>query len=127
MKQAQVADGLAGAGGGVSADGLHNFIAVKNTNESINFRRRLQQFGFVPLHQASRDHHPHRSGKIKMLAQSIAVGAVLGSLATSFRRGGFHPVMWIVITRDIFIWLTLGATVASALEYVHRARRIMEA
>ncbi len=67
------------------------------------------------------------AGKIKMLAQSIAVGAVLGSLATSFRRGGFHPVMWIVITRDIFIWLTLGATVASALEYVHRARRIMEA
>ena len=59
------------------------------------------------------------AGKIKMLAQSFAVGAVLVDLAVL----GQTP--WIHVTRNALIWLTLVVTILSSISYIIRARRII--
>ncbi len=56
------------------------------------------------------------AGKIKMITQSVAVGAVIVDLAI----GGNVP--WVRVTRDIAIWTTIIVTVLSATTYVLRAR-----
>jgi len=40
------------------ANRLHNMFPVKHTHQPINPRRIRQQLRLVPLHQATRDHHP---------------------------------------------------------------------
>src|SRR5271170_5545874 len=58
------------------------------------------------------------AGKIKMIVQSVAVGAVLVDLALA------GNVEWVRLTRDIAIWTTIVVTVLSATTYVLRARRV---
>lgn len=58
------------------------------------------------------------AGKIKMVTQSFAVGAILVDLANG------QPV-WIQWTRDILIWTTLVVTILSSISYIIRARRII--
>lgn len=64
------------------------------------------------------------SGKIKMVVQSVAIGAIIVDVATSYGRT--HPIEWIRLTRDILIWSTLVVTVLSAVGYVIRARRVID-
>jgi len=59
------------------------------------------------------------AGKIKMIVQSVAVGAVLVDLALA------GNVEWVRLTRDIAIWTTIVVTVLSATTYVLRARRVL--
>ncbi len=59
------------------------------------------------------------AGKIKMIVQCIAVGAIIVDVIK------FGEVPWIHITRDISIWVTLIATVLSSLGYIVRARRLI--
>ena len=59
------------------------------------------------------------AGKIKMIVQSVAVGAVMVDLAC------LQKVPWVHVTRDITIWTTIVVTVLSATTYIVRARRIL--
>jgi CDP-diacylglycerol--glycerol-3-phosphate 3-phosphatidyltransferase len=59
------------------------------------------------------------AGKIKMLTQSFAIGAVLVDLAI----GG--SIEWVRTVRDIAIWTTVIVTVLSATTYCLRARAIV--
>ncbi len=65
------------------------------------------------------------TGKLKMFAQSFAVGAALGNLATAVHGGHYQPITWILWSRDVAIWVTLATTVLSALDYILRSRKIM--
>ena len=65
------------------------------------------------------------TGKLKMFAQSFAVGAALGNLATAVHGGHYQPITWILWSRNIAIWVTLFTTVLSALDYLVRSRKIM--
>ncbi len=58
------------------------------------------------------------AGKIKMLTQSFAIGAVLVDLALA------GSVDWVRTVRDIAIWTTVIVTVLSATTYCLRARRL---
>ncbi len=65
------------------------------------------------------------TGKVKMFAQSVAVGAALGNLATAVHGGHYQPLAWILWSRDVAIWVTLAATVLSAVDYIVRAGKII--
>ena len=58
------------------------------------------------------------AGKVKMITQSIAVGAVLVDLAQTGR------IPWISATRDIFIYTTIVVTILSSITYIHRAWKL---
>lgn len=60
------------------------------------------------------------AGKIKMITQSVAAGAVLVDLALTGK------VRWVHVTRDVFIWITVVVTILSATTYILRARRIFK-
>ncbi len=60
------------------------------------------------------------AGKIKMAVQCIAVGAIIVDVIY------FGKVPWVHLTRDLAIWVTLGVTVLSALNYIVRARRLIK-
>ena len=66
------------------------------------------------------------AGKVKMVVQSVAVGAILVDVVTAYDQLEHGPVGWVRLTRDILIWLTLVITVLSATGYILRARRILE-
>ena len=53
-------------------------------------------------------------GKLKMIVQCVAGGAVLFHIATGWKY------QWVQITRDVAIWLTLLVTVLSATGYITR-------
>lgn len=59
------------------------------------------------------------AGKIKMIVQSVAVGAVMVDLAC------LQKVAWVHVTRDVCIWTTVVVTVLSATTYIVRARRML--
>ena len=59
------------------------------------------------------------AGKIKMGVQCVAVGAVLFNVATHW------SMAWVWWVRDLSIWITLFVTVASAVNYIIRARRLI--
>ncbi len=61
-------------------------------------------------------------GKVKMFAQCIAVGVVLGMHAFEFEAGVQH--FW-GVTAHVFVWLTLLTSVGSALAYLSRTRRYL--
>jgi CDP-diacylglycerol---glycerol-3-phosphate 3-phosphatidyltransferase len=58
------------------------------------------------------------AGKIKMFAQSFAVGAVMVDLALK------GQVPWVHWTRNVAIWVTVVVTILSATTYVLRAWRL---
>jgi CDP-diacylglycerol--glycerol-3-phosphate 3-phosphatidyltransferase len=58
------------------------------------------------------------AGKIKMVTQSVAVGAVLVDLALTSRVG------WMHVLRDVFIYTTVVVTILSSLTYIHRAWKL---
>ena len=60
------------------------------------------------------------AGKIKMVVQCVAVGAVIVYVAT------IGSQRWVLIVRDVSIWLTLAVTVLSAIGYIIRARRLIK-
>ena len=65
------------------------------------------------------------SGKIKMVIQSFAVGAIIVDVATiTYTNSHLQHIPWIQTTALISIWLTLLVTVASGTTYILRARRI---
>jgi hypothetical protein len=55
-----------------------------------------------------------------MAVQCIAVGAIIVDVIY------FGKVPWVHLTRDLAIWVTLGVTVLSALNYIVRARRLIK-
>jgi CDP-diacylglycerol--glycerol-3-phosphate 3-phosphatidyltransferase len=59
------------------------------------------------------------AGKIKMIVQSVAVGAVMVDLAL------IQKVAWVHVVRDVCIWTTVVVTVLSATTYIVRARKIV--
>lgn len=61
-------------------------------------------------------------GKIKMFAQCIAVGAVLGIHAFDFTPS--VQAFWASVAH-VFVWLTLLTSVGSALAYLMRTRRYL--
>jgi CDP-diacylglycerol--glycerol-3-phosphate 3-phosphatidyltransferase len=58
------------------------------------------------------------AGKIKMVTQSIAAGAVLVHLAI------MGQAEWVRLTRDIMIYTTVVVTILSSITYIHRAWRL---
>jgi CDP-diacylglycerol--glycerol-3-phosphate 3-phosphatidyltransferase len=59
------------------------------------------------------------AGKIKMVTQSFAVGAVMVDLALIQR------VAWVHMVRDLSIWITVVVTALSATTYIVRARKML--
>jgi len=59
------------------------------------------------------------AGKVKMIVQSIAVGAIMVDLALTGQNS------FVRITRDITIWTTVVVTALSAITYIVRARRLL--
>ena len=66
------------------------------------------------------------AGKVKMLVQSVAIGAILVDVALAYGRGDSGPIGWVRLTRDILIWSALAVTVLSATGYILRSRRILK-
>jgi len=60
------------------------------------------------------------AGKIKMVIQSVAVGAILVDMAT------VSKVVWVHQTRNCAIWIAVVVTVLSATSYVLRARNVLK-
>lgn len=58
------------------------------------------------------------AGKIKMIVQCIAGGAIIFHIATAWQ------FQWVRLVRDISIWATLAATILSAIGYIVRARKL---
>jgi phosphatidylglycerophosphate synthase len=61
-------------------------------------------------------------GKVKMFAQCIAVGVVLGMHAFDF-SAEFQRLC--SATAHVFVWLTLLTSIGSALAYMTRTRRYL--
>jgi CDP-diacylglycerol--glycerol-3-phosphate 3-phosphatidyltransferase len=59
------------------------------------------------------------AGKVKMIVQSVAVGAVMVDLAL------IQKVAWVHVVRDVCIWTTVVVTVLSATTYIVRARKML--
>ena len=59
------------------------------------------------------------AGKIKMVVQCVAVGAVIMDMVL------IGQVRWVHVVRDISIWVTVVVTVLSATTYILRARRVL--
>lgn len=62
-----------------------------------------------------------RFGKLKMVVQCIAVGALLGRLAFDWARG--NPA--VDMLAHLAVWTTLVTTVGSGLTYVVKARALL--
>jgi len=60
------------------------------------------------------------AGKIKMVIQSVAVGAILVDLAC------VSKVPWVHHTRNWAIWITVILTALSATTYVLKARKVLK-
>lgn len=63
-------------------------------------------------------------GKIKMIVQSIAVGALIWLEAWPWGPAWFTFWKWVAL---VFVWLTLLATVGSGVTYVLKTRAILAA
>ena len=56
-----------------------------------------------------------------MVLQCMAV--VLGLLSLQFVHDG-HP-SWLIVTRDVFVWLAIISTVYSGVGYLFRAAKLL--
>lgn len=65
------------------------------------------------------------SGKVKMVVQCAAVIGVMVCLLLGYYLPP-DPLKWLLYTRDIAIWLTLGITVLSAWQYISMARKLID-
>jgi phosphatidylglycerophosphate synthase len=61
------------------------------------------------------------AGKIKMFVQSVAICTVLYQLAC------LPHAAWAITLKIVLVWLTVVVTLASALAYVGKARRLLAA
>ena len=59
------------------------------------------------------------AGKIKMIVQLIAIGAVL------FQIAALPEAAWAIYAKIAMVWLAVVVTVVSGLAYVEKARRLM--
>ena len=65
------------------------------------------------------------AGKIKMIAQCLAVGAVLLCLALGPVFKASPLFYYLLLARDAAIWVTVVVTVLSAIQYIIRARQLI--
>lgn len=73
------------------------------------------------------------TGKMKMIAQSVAVPTVLGLVALGSNMTGADPYTlprppmpdWINWTIQLTVWATVGLTILSAVPYVTRGYRLL--
>jgi CDP-diacylglycerol--glycerol-3-phosphate 3-phosphatidyltransferase len=72
------------------------------------------------LESRGRDFSASASGKIKMVAQCVAVSASLLSLSDTFRGQAAFLVL-----RDVLLWLAVGFTALSGVLYVRRASSLL--
>jgi CDP-diacylglycerol--glycerol-3-phosphate 3-phosphatidyltransferase len=63
-----------------------------------------------------------RAGKLKMIFQTIVVPAVLLLAALA----DLTETSWATITRDVLVWATVAATIASGVPYVTNAARALK-
>ena len=63
-----------------------------------------------------------RFGKIKMVAQCVAVGALLAMRAYDWSEDGFEALSLLV---HVLIWITVISTVGSGMHYAWKTRRLI--
>ncbi len=73
------------------------------------------------LEQRGQDFSASLSGKLKMIAQCLAVGFCLISLSVPVRSAA----PWIVGLRDLLLWTAIGFTLISGILYVRRAAQLL--
>jgi CDP-diacylglycerol---glycerol-3-phosphate 3-phosphatidyltransferase len=75
------------------------------------------------LEQQGKDFSATMSGKIKMVAQCLAVGACLLSLSPAVASA----MPWFAMLRDVLLWLAVLFTFGSGVLYVRRAGQLLRA
>jgi CDP-diacylglycerol--glycerol-3-phosphate 3-phosphatidyltransferase len=75
------------------------------------------------LEQQGKDFSATMSGKIKMVAQCLAVGASLLSLSPVVASA----MPWFATLRDVLLWLAVLFTFGSGVLYVRRAAQLLRA
>ena len=97
------------------------FVIVAREMFITSLRAVLEQYG--------RDFSAKWSGKLKMLLQCLTVPVCLLSLSQLFLdwAAGFDAAGQFLRLRDVMLWLTVGITVYSGLEYVARAMQLWKA
>ncbi|MGE0377693.1 MAG: CDP-diacylglycerol--glycerol-3-phosphate 3-phosphatidyltransferase [Planctomycetaceae bacterium] len=79
------------------------------------------------LESQGRDFSAKWSGKIKMIAQCVAVPVCLLSLSAEFLNmiGSFVTVCAFAAIREVILWITVAVTIYSGLEYTVRGFRLL--
>lgn len=98
--------------------GWMSFVIVAREMFVTSLRAVLEQYG--------RDFSAKWSGKLKMFLQSATVPLCLLSLSPQFlaQIGSALSPAGFYLLRDLMLWLTVGITIYSGVEYVLRAARL---